>query len=239
METTMTLPVQIEWLGSAPRISKPEYISTSEAARRMGVSTSTIRRWIQRGYLDATRTSAGYRVAANDLEAAKAAAGSRRPGSQVDTIVSERPTVTVRTSEQGQPTVTATRLTPAGRRVASRVDRARVLEGLQRSIILEQAKYQRAARRKDAMAMRDCAWRLDTLYQQLEEVQDEERRRQRQERESHDLRERLHALRDHPGVAALVSSTPIMKASPSRRMFNVATILILNGFLMMLMTFVA
>jgi excisionase family DNA binding protein len=45
-------------------------ITTSEAARRANCSTDTIRRWCERGYLQALRVGPGrrYRIDPNELE---------------------------------------------------------------------------------------------------------------------------------------------------------------------------
>jgi len=57
-------------------------VTTEEAARRVGVSPRTIRRWIQRGVLPATATPDGYLIEVGDLGSAAAGAGqrSRTPG---------------------------------------------------------------------------------------------------------------------------------------------------------------
>ncbi|HUG17031.1 MAG TPA: MerR family DNA-binding transcriptional regulator [Thermomicrobiales bacterium] len=240
---------QIEALAATSR-----GISTSEAARRAGVSPSTIRRWIRLGHLEATRTPAGYVVDASGLDAARDAARARRRSTQEDRVVAEQPSTTraARPLTETPAELPAATLhgrgaaTPAApvhpapqRRHAAHIERARVLEGLQRGIILEQAKYQRAARRKDQMAMRDSAWRIEALFEQLHETQEDERERRARDREPRVWPERLRSIGDQPRLAALASAAAIAKTAPSRRTFDVAALLILNGFLMMLMTFIA
>ena len=39
----------------------PEYLSPTEAAAEIGVSTETVRRWIDAGHLEAWRTPGGHR----------------------------------------------------------------------------------------------------------------------------------------------------------------------------------
>jgi len=226
-------------------------ISTSEAAQRLGVSPSTIRRWIKLGHLEATRTPAGYVVDASGLGAARERARTRKPRNiaQEDCMLSEQPArapegPVLRAPAQpdqpvaSEPVVEAAPPEPGPpARVAPHVDRGRVLEGLQRSIILEQAKRQRAARRKDPVAMRDCAWRLEALYAQLADAREDERKVQG--RDTRGWAARLGASLPPASLASLAQAANIAKHAPSRRAFNVATILMLNGLLMMLMTFIA
>lgn len=50
-------------------MTTPELVTTTEAARRLGVTSQTIRRWIASGDLRAMRTRTGrYQVAAEDVE---------------------------------------------------------------------------------------------------------------------------------------------------------------------------
>ena len=39
----------------------PDYLSPTEAAAEIGVSTDTVRRWIDAGHLEAWRTPGGHR----------------------------------------------------------------------------------------------------------------------------------------------------------------------------------
>lgn len=53
-------------------------VTTDEAATLAGVSSRTIRRWVQRGFLPATETPNGYLLSPADLPAARRAAGHGR-----------------------------------------------------------------------------------------------------------------------------------------------------------------
>lgn len=44
-----------------PRVNTPLSLSTSQAARALGVSLGTIRRWSDMGYLESYRTPGGQR----------------------------------------------------------------------------------------------------------------------------------------------------------------------------------
>jgi excisionase family DNA binding protein len=267
-------PLNSGWQPDDTTANEPLRISTMEAARRAGVSPSTIRRWVKRGYLDAIRTRTAYLVDADGLDAARETARARRGGTATndriesaqnadfhdDRVVSELPSVTWGTTASHQPPAMkeppvqsmASTLPPQDvstgtfpgdmefrRRVARVADRNRVLEGLQRGIILEQAKYQRAVRRKDREAIHACVCRLDELHYRLRETEAGPQHAGTRADTSPSLGERLRARRSQPGVVALMSAAAVAKDAPSRRMFNVAALLILNGVLMMMMNLIA
>lgn len=74
---------------------------------------------------------------------------------------------------------------------------------------------------------------------QLAEAHEDDARSHPQQSTPQAWRDRLQTLQEKPGIVLLATRAAITDAAPSRRMFNVATFLILNGFLMMLMTVVA
>ena len=263
---------------SETEIGEPTRITTSEAARELGVSTSTIRRWVSRGYLDATRTPTGYLVDASGLAAAQELASAKRKPAvprtetastaddlQDDRVVSEQPSAVrmpiivsqlvqpssepreVAPPEPHSPDPVAAQVqepqVPESRASAFRPtfqsDPSRMLEGLQRGIILEQAKYLRAERRKDSVAIERSAWRLAELYERLDDAQATARVAHRDADTSRPSLSALRALRAQAISAAFVSSATYAKAAPSRRVFSVATFLILNGMLMMLMSVIS
>ncbi len=76
-------------------------VTTEEAARRVGVSPRTIRRWIQRGMLPATVTPDGYLIAVAALGSAAAGAGQRpRPRGHAVTDTATRVSVNANAREQ-------------------------------------------------------------------------------------------------------------------------------------------
>lgn len=67
----------------------PVMLSTGQAAKQVGVSSRTVRRWIEKGYLPAEQTARGWLVSPGDLSAAQEAArlaeeGGRIPGARPD-----------------------------------------------------------------------------------------------------------------------------------------------------------
>lgn len=42
--------------------NRADYLTTGQAARYLGVSTETVRRWLEDGRLDGFRTSGGHRL---------------------------------------------------------------------------------------------------------------------------------------------------------------------------------
>jgi excisionase family DNA binding protein len=55
-----------------------DHLSVPQAARSVGVSPATIRRWIKRGYLPGVETPSGWRISPMHLVAAQAAASAAR-----------------------------------------------------------------------------------------------------------------------------------------------------------------
>lgn len=50
-------------------MTNPELVTTTAAARALGVTTQTIRRWVSAGQLRAVRSHTGrYRIMAEDVE---------------------------------------------------------------------------------------------------------------------------------------------------------------------------
>lgn len=257
---TQTLPHVIH--SSESEAIQHRRMTTSEAAQEVGVSTSTIRRWVARGYLDATRTAAGFLVDASGLATAQARAQSKRKpavqgnvnSEQHDQVVSEQPSTgrATRDVSQGTPqsatqqVAAATELStryesepralapsPTSTRPIYQSDPRRLLEGLQRGIILEQAKYQRAQRRKDDAAIERSAWRLVELQERFESV----RAAARADRGAGDSS--IPSTSPLRALHAQVTAAAHARVAPARRMLSASTLLILNGVLMMLMTFIA
>ena len=42
--------------------NRSEYLTTGQASRYLGVSTETVRRWLETGRLDGVRTAGGHRL---------------------------------------------------------------------------------------------------------------------------------------------------------------------------------
>ncbi len=61
----------------------PVTVSTGQAAKLVGVSARTVRRWIEKGYLPAQQTARGWLVSPGDLPAASAAARQAEEESHV------------------------------------------------------------------------------------------------------------------------------------------------------------
>ena len=57
------------WIPDGSMTPPATYVTVGQAAQYLQVCDMTVLRWIRSGKLPASKTSAGYRIAANDLEA--------------------------------------------------------------------------------------------------------------------------------------------------------------------------
>ncbi len=105
-DTPGTLDTEADETGTRPGTRAPVLVSSTEAARLVGVNPRTVRRWIERGYLTLVESPEGPRISPLDLPAAKEAAARAGGG--------------------GHPpdTFTDARGRPAGRESGARVDAA-------------------------------------------------------------------------------------------------------------------
>jgi excisionase family DNA binding protein len=56
------------WIPDGSMTPPATYVTVGQAAQYLQVCDMTVLRWIRSGKLPASKTSAGYRIAANDLE---------------------------------------------------------------------------------------------------------------------------------------------------------------------------
>jgi DNA-binding transcriptional MerR regulator len=235
-------------------------LSVADAARMAGVTPTTIRRWIKRGYLPGVETSAGWRVSGSHVALAQAevraaarrtripaaaapesqsseprlqelAAENERLGQQVSDLLAEREALqhqleelAVRTTATPAATTATAPAAPArAETVVAGHSQRRLAEGIQRSIVLEEARLRRALRQRDRELARVTEFRLVELRASLVEAQ---------QRAAWELRAQAAPQWHHGAWLAWLRGSaraafPNALAAP-RRTFSVVLILFLN-----------